>query len=226
MSDPAISQARLESVALTAFAHVIRHYGIRLGAPADRDDARRQLDLIDEAVRRTSAREISYRDDDGKLLRFEVTIMDALRLQRRHLAGYLLDHTVGSAVTRLEQAVDEMGQPNAAEASAVHGAIRDLTEAQILRQQEAEVNTAELERQIRIAELKASLADRRRDRWFTRETVAALVGAVLLLGFGTALTVLMFQKTQPSEIVSSAFLMILGFFFGQGSRGGSRKDES
>ncbi len=54
-----------------------------------------------------------------------------------------------------------------------------------------------------------------------REPAAVLVGGVLLVVISIALIVAMFAHTPVPEIVSSGFLLILGFFFGQNSsRGG------
>lgn len=57
------------------------------------------------------------------------------------------------------------------------------------------------------------------------DRVAVIVGAALLLGFATVLVVAMFKHVEVPEILSSAFLLILGFFFGQNTaRGGSSGD--
>ncbi|WP_157224327.1 hypothetical protein [Nocardia paucivorans] len=50
-----------------------------------------------------------------------------------------------------------------------------------------------------------------------REPAAVLVGGVLLVGIAMALVVAMFTHTAVPEILSSGFLLILGFFFGQNS---------
>ena len=54
-----------------------------------------------------------------------------------------------------------------------------------------------------------------RKAWFERESVASIVGAFLLLALGISLIVAMFIGTSPTEVVTSAFLLILGYFFGQ-----------
>ncbi|MBU3063194.1 hypothetical protein KO481_16865 [Nocardia sp. NEAU-G5] len=52
-----------------------------------------------------------------------------------------------------------------------------------------------------------------------REPAAVLVGAVLLAVLTVALIFAMFFHTPVPEILSSAFLLILGFFFGQTASG-------
>ncbi|MFF4194198.1 hypothetical protein [Nonomuraea sp. NPDC001831] len=60
-----------------------------------------------------------------------------------------------------------------------------------------------------------------RMRWsfLEREPVAILIGAVLLILLGVALVIAMFTATAIPELVASAFLVILGFFFGQTTSG-------
>jgi uncharacterized membrane protein len=51
--------------------------------------------------------------------------------------------------------------------------------------------------------------------WLERESVASIVGAFLLLMLGISLVVAMFVGTAATEIVTSSFLLVLGYFFGQ-----------
>lgn len=51
--------------------------------------------------------------------------------------------------------------------------------------------------------------------FLARESIASVVGSVLLLVFAIVLVVAMFKGTQVTEIVSNAFLVLLGYFFGQ-----------
>ncbi|MEV6659461.1 hypothetical protein [Nocardia fluminea] len=75
-------------------------------------------------------------------------------------------------------------------------------------------------------ELEARDANwRRRKEMLQLDFVAVIVGAFLLIGLATVLSFAMFSHTEIPEILSSAFLLILGFFFGQNtSRGGSSGD--
>lgn len=65
-----------------------------------------------------------------------------------------------------------------------------------------------------------------RQTWLARESVASLIGGLLLLALATTLVVAMFSATPVSEIVSSAFLVILGYFFGNSVRERSAQDGS
>jgi uncharacterized membrane protein len=48
-----------------------------------------------------------------------------------------------------------------------------------------------------------------------RESVASVVGAILLLGLGITLVVGMFTHVAAPDVITNAFLLILGYFFGQ-----------
>jgi hypothetical protein len=81
---------------------------------------------------------------------------------------------------------------------------------------EKQVGTAAEKRQQMI--LETELKERRAKiyrAWTAREVVASIAGVVLLVGLGIALVVAMFIGTPVAEVVSSAFLLILGYFFGQ-----------
>ncbi|KYH07142.1 hypothetical protein A1704_00230 [Chryseobacterium cucumeris] len=51
-------------------------------------------------------------------------------------------------------------------------------------------------------------------KFLDRESIASIVGSVLLLFMGICLLVMMFLEREPIKIVESAFLLILGYFFG------------
>jgi hypothetical protein len=49
-----------------------------------------------------------------------------------------------------------------------------------------------------------------------KESVATIVGAYLLVLLSGVIVISMFTKTQLTEIVTSSFLLVLGYFFGHG----------
>ncbi|MDR6545677.1 gas vesicle protein [Chryseobacterium rhizosphaerae] len=51
-------------------------------------------------------------------------------------------------------------------------------------------------------------------KFLDRESIASIVGSLLLLGMGTCIIILMFKHEEPIKIVETAFLLILGYFFG------------
>lgn len=51
-------------------------------------------------------------------------------------------------------------------------------------------------------------------KFLDRESIASIIGSLLLLGMGTCIIILMFKHEEPIKIVETAFLLILGYFFG------------
>ena len=65
---------------------------------------------------------------------------------------------------------------------------------------------------------EADARERRFQAWrafLERESIAAIVGAFLLVVLAGALIVAMFANVPIADIISNAFLLILGYFFGQ-----------
>jgi hypothetical protein len=66
--------------------------------------------------------------------------------------------------------------------------------------------------------LKVEAFERRSHVWrsfLERESIAGIVGAILLLILAVALMGAMYFGVATSEVVSNSFLLILGYFFGQ-----------
>ena len=51
--------------------------------------------------------------------------------------------------------------------------------------------------------------------WLARESVASIIGGVLLVLITIILLIAMFFKLTIPDIISNSFLVILGYFFGQ-----------
>ncbi|PTA42830.1 hypothetical protein [Micromonospora sp. RP3T] len=66
--------------------------------------------------------------------------------------------------------------------------------------------------------IKLEQFERRAKVWqsfLERESVATIVGAIILLALTVTLVVAMFVEVTPADVLSNAFLIILGYFFGQ-----------
>ncbi|MEV0803925.1 hypothetical protein AB0I34_39970 [Kribbella sp. NPDC050281] len=77
----------------------------------------------------------------------------------------------------------------------------------------------EVESEERRQKLQMEMMERRTAIYHTfleRESIASIVGAVLLLLLAGSLIVAMFVGTAVTEVVSNSFLLVLGYFFGQG----------
>jgi hypothetical protein len=66
--------------------------------------------------------------------------------------------------------------------------------------------------------LRVQIMERKYEVWrgfLARESVATIVGAILLLSLALAVTLAMFMAIQVTDIVANSFLIVLGYFFGQ-----------
>lgn len=101
--------------------------------------------------------------------------------------------------------------------------VTDLrSEAQRLREQSKEVDQEEsqeaIKTQTELERLKIELFERRTKVWFSlleRESAATIIGGILLLVITVAHVTAIFSKFSIPEILNNAFLIILGYFFGQ-----------
>lgn len=87
------------------------------------------------------------------------------------------------------------------------------------RQLEAKVFQLEAEERRADMESRETLAvaEAKTQWWQTRlsrDSIAAIVGGLLLIGFAAAVIVAMFSDTEITDVVQNSFLLILGYFFG------------
>jgi hypothetical protein len=79
-----------------------------------------------------------------------------------------------------------------------------------LESKRAEARIREMRLQIQIRERRAAIYR----SFLERESVASVVGAILLVVLGVTLIIGMFVHVTASDVISNAFLLILGYFFG------------
>jgi uncharacterized membrane protein len=87
-----------------------------------------------------------------------------------------------------------------------------------IAQEQERLETARAAIDERQQRLKIEISERRSaiyQSFLARESVASVVGAILLLALGTTLIIAMFAHVAASDVVANAFLLILGYFFGQ-----------
>jgi hypothetical protein len=86
-----------------------------------------------------------------------------------------------------------------------------------LDREQAQVEVARVEALEREQRLLIEIRER---RWaiyrsfIERESMASIMGAVLLLALAVVLATAMFTHTAPPDVITNAFLLILGYFFG------------
>lgn len=72
-------------------------------------------------------------------------------------------------------------------------------------------------KQIELGKHRVEMFEKRTNvllKFIDRESVASIIGSLLLLTIGVCLLVMMFRHEEPLKIIESAFLLILGYFFG------------
>lgn len=74
----------------------------------------------------------------------------------------------------------------------------------------ARAKEREMQLRIKMSESKAAIYR----SFLERESIASIVGAILLVILGVTLIVGMFVHVAASDVISNAFLLILGYFFG------------
>ena len=96
------------------------------------------------------------------------------------------------------------------------------TESRKLQEQSKEVEKSQIQEQLKaeaeLARLRQDIFEKRSKVWrsfLERESVATIIGSLLLVLITIAQLVAMFLKTPTTEIVNNGFLLILGYFFGQ-----------
>ena len=88
---------------------------------------------------------------------------------------------------------------------------REVEEEQSLEQSRVEAELARME-------AEGALFEKRARVWqalLARESVATVIGSILLLIIAVALILAMFFGIETTEIIDNAFLVLLGYFFGQ-----------
>jgi hypothetical protein len=148
----------------------------------------------------------------------EVGILPLL-LERKQLILRRIREFVGERkISNLRDLIESI--PDAELRNRIAKDLLDMEEqASRIAEQEIKVTLHQAEqiekRDQALATLKAELFERRLRAWtgfFAREPMATYIGAFLLLVLAFTLII---GKSPPSEILSNAFLIILGYFFGQ-----------
>lgn len=98
------------------------------------------------------------------------------------------------------------------------------TESAVLKKESADLASRETAEKLKfereLAALKLERFERRSKVWLTflqRESIASIVGSIVLLLLTLTLIIGSFTSAKESEILSNGFLVILGYFFGQSS---------
>lgn len=115
---------------------------------------------------------------------------------------------------------------------------KEITDLEESKQYQQQADKVEKEREAVVARyeedrhrvlLELERFERRSKVWqrfLERESVATIVGALLLVMLAIVLTIAMFTNVAVSAVISNSFLLILGYFFGQTVARGARSETS
>jgi len=193
------------------------------------------LERVDDAIRRPEqfgVLSLKMTADIGLVVaaarqeaHVEIGILPLLLERKQIILDRLRELTNAKGVSNLRDLIVDISDPTLRTRLEVE--LTELeSESQRLRAEKAEVRVAqEQASQVSVTELEEKRfelerLERRSAVWqsfLERESVATIIGAVLLLALVTALVVAMFTKTVVPDLLSNAFLIILGYFFGQAS---------
>jgi hypothetical protein len=96
----------------------------------------------------------------------------------------------------------------------------ELREFQIQSNQfdKQEIEISNEEKKIKAKKQELEIFEKKSQIWLTilaKESIASILGGILLLVLSICLVVAMFMDINTTNIIESAFLLILGYFFGQ-----------
>jgi hypothetical protein len=134
---------------------------------------------------------------------------------------------IDSDLNRLNEDAEHL-EKDRAEANALNnqrGLNRELQIQRLWAEIEENRSRFDLEREKTLAQIK----DRRWQTRVTLDSIAAIVGGVLLIALATTAIVAMFTDTEITDVVQNSFLLILGYFFGAGvlkRRGGASDQDA
>lgn len=152
---------------------------------------------------------------------FEIGIMPLLLERKKLIIERIRELKAKQHVDGLRDIAEEI--PEGEVRTKIELRINELkTQSEALVRQAQEVDQARLQEeklsQEQIARLEMEMKERKARIWKTyleRESVATIVGSFLLIIITVCLLIAMFTKVQSTDILNNAFLLILGYFFGQ-----------
>jgi len=160
---------------------------------------------------------------------FERGILQLLLSRKKLILEKIRTLSTNEKIESIQDLIDQVGDENLK--VKLNQEVTDLrNEAQRLREQSKEVDQEQaqeaIKTQIDFERLKIELFERRTKVWFSlleRESAATIIGGILLLIIILAHVIAIFSKFSIPEILNNAFLIILGYFFGQSTNDTPKK---
>lgn len=203
------------------------------------DELQQSLETVNEALRHpesfgTLAFKISA--DAGVVLsasktdaHFERGILQLLLSRKKLILDRIRSLSTNEKIESIQDLINQVNDDEVRDKLNQEVAnLRD--EAQRLRDQSKEVEQEQTQEAIKtqteLERLKIELFERRSKVWFSlleRESAATIIGGILLLIIMVAHVTAIFSRFSIPEILNNAFLIILGYFFGQSTNDKSGK---
>jgi hypothetical protein len=196
----------------------------------DLDELENSLDVVNDAIANhdsypklrlkyvSEAGLVIVKDDSEATL--TATILPSLLTAKGQILERIRVLTPREKISNLSELVEKVSDDEVRKA--LQQEIQDLkAQAQSLNAQEEQTKAAAAEEQSRQQAAFEIEIRRFKERsrvyrsFLERESVATIVGALLLLILGATHIIAMFTGTATSDILNNSFLIILGYFFGQ-----------
>lgn len=163
---------------------------------------------------------------------FERGILQLLLCRKKLVLERIRALCANEKIESIQDLINQVDDENVK--SKVDQEIADLkNEAQQLREQSKEVEREQIQEVIKtqteLERLKMELFERRSKVWFSlleRESASTILGGILLLVIIAAHIIAIFSKFSVPEILNNAFLIILGYFFGQSANDKQRRRDT
>jgi len=160
---------------------------------------------------------------------FERGILQLLLSRKKLILERIRTLSTNKKIESIQDLINQVGEENLK--VKLNQEVTDLkSEAQRLREQSKDVDQKQsqeaIKTQIELERLKIEQFERRTKVWFSlleRESAATIIGGILLLIIIVAQVTAIFLKFSIPEILNNAFLIILGYFFGQSTNGTQKR---
>jgi len=195
------------------------------------EDLRQNLDSINEAIKHPeSFGSLNLNvGGDGKIYaaksksdaHFEIGILPLLLDRKKITLEKIRQLSANEKIETIQDLINRVDNDDIK--NKLEKEVSELREeAQRLREQSKEVeqeqNVERIKSQADLAKLNVELFERKSRVWFTlleRESAATILGGIILFAILIAQMTAIFTKSTIPEIFNNAFLIILGYFFGQ-----------
>lgn len=203
------------------------------------DELRQSLETVNEALKHPeSFGTLTFKmSAEGSVLltsskseaHFERGILQLLLSRKKLILERIRILSANEKIESIQDLINQVDDENVK--FKLNQEVADLKdEAQRLREQSKEVEQEQTQEAIKtqteLERLKIELFERRSKVWFSlleRESAATILGGVLLLIIMVAHVTAIFSKFSIPEILNNAFLIILGYFFGQSTNDKPRR---